>query len=492
MPEHSCRICRVYTRMDMGGVENAILQLLREVDQTHMVVTHLEGMRAPEAREAAARYSFLEGPRFAPLMAACADASITHLHTINDHLLGPLAAQISGTNRIVQTIHNDFQPSATHMVDHSIVVGAHQLEQISTPRRACFIPNGVAVPDQLPEFQFWCEAGVDRPLRLVELRRPDKPMSFTLEQIAATGALEGLDFEGTGIGFDTPSTHPRIRNIGPIENPYPLVAQADVLVMGTRFETFGRTVYEAMAWGTLAMATPVPAFRGVFGEDELAFFSGHQLESSAAELRGRLDSWAGDPGSCRERREANHRRIRDEFSIQHTTKSTTDLYTALESGSPSPRSFHPSDLEGCSPEEFGAIMDALLSPGPFEQQRDFAALPRTARAIVLWTLVQTGRALADQRLRLLERALQLAGPRPILCLDLARELGKKGARDKALKLFRQTVSLDPQNVEAHLRCVEMHLQMGDNKGGRRALDEAMEANPGVPYLQQLAAELSPC
>ena len=29
-------------------------------------------------------------------------------------------------------------------------------------------------------------------------------------------------------------------------------------------------------------------------------------------------------------------------------------------------------------------------------------------------------------------------------------------------------------------------------GAQRALDGAIEANPGVPYLQQLAAELSPC
>ena len=61
---------------------------------------------------------------------------------------------------------------------------------------------------------------------------------------------------GHRIGFDAACDDPRVHNMGPIPDPSPLLASADVLVMATTTETFGRTVYEAMAAGTLAMVTP--------------------------------------------------------------------------------------------------------------------------------------------------------------------------------------------------------------------------------------------
>ena len=60
------RICRVYPRLDMGGAENAIVQLLEEIDETHMVVTHMEGMRAPDAQASAERYTFCKAPASHP------------------------------------------------------------------------------------------------------------------------------------------------------------------------------------------------------------------------------------------------------------------------------------------------------------------------------------------------------------------------------------------------------------------------------------------
>jgi hypothetical protein len=474
MSESPPRICRVYSRMDMGGAENAILQLLQEIDSTHMVVTHLEGMRAPQAREAAERYTFLEGPRFAPLMAAMAEAQITHLHTINDHLLGPLAALLSGARHIIHTVHNDFQPLACSLVDHSIVVGKTLLSQISTPGRATFIPNGVGVPDALPEFRLWCEPGEERPLRIVELRRPDKLMSTTLDQIAASGALDGLDYEGVGIGFETPSSDPRIRNIGPLSDPYPELARADILVMGTTTETFGRTVYEAMAWGALPVATPIPAFREVFSDEEVDYFSGHNPKIEA------------NPEGYRTRRVSNHRRVLECFDIRTMAGRTNALYDWLETQPPPPRSFSPDDLTGTSPEAFGFVMDELLSPGPFNCQAEFSSLPPKVRGIVLWAMVRSGVAREDQRTPLLARAYTLCGPRPVLCVDLGHALLRRRDRRKAEALFGQAAALDPSNMEAHLGRMDARTQMGDKEGARAVLEQALRDNPGVSYLQKLA------
>jgi len=376
-------------------------------------------------------------------------------------------------------------------VDHSIVVGHHQLSRSPTPSRVSFIPNGIRIPEALPDFQFWCEPGIDRPLRLVELRRPDKLMSLTLDQIAGTGALDGLDFEGTGIGFDTPSTHPRIQNIGAQANPYPILAQADLLIMGTTTETFGRTVYEAMAWGTLPITTPIPAFRQVFSDQEVGYFSGFELETGARELRKMIDALAQDPRRCRNQREANHRHILQEFSVQCMSEKTESLYGRLSDLPRPPRNFGPEDLEGTTPEAFGFVMDNLLSTEDFYCQEAFTALPPAARGIVLWSLVKTGRALPDQRVPLLARAMQLTGPRPILCMDLASELLTRGDLPRAEALYAQAASLDPADVEAHLCRVDIRIQRGDRPGAFQALREARQANPEVPYLEQLADSLPP-
>ena len=95
----------------------------------------------------------------------------------------------------------------------------------------------------------------------------------------------------------------------------------------------------------------------------------------------------------------------------------------------------------------------LLTPccsEPLTCQAQFDQLPPTARAIVLWALVRTQRALPENRPRLLARAFTLAGPRPILCMDLGHALRDLGDLERAEKLYKQTTQLDPQNAEAHL------------------------------------------
>ena len=175
------RIGRVYPRLQMGGAENAIIQLLEQIGDTHMIVTHVDGMRAEEAKALADRYTLLSKPRFCGLLEALSEVDVVHIHTINDHPLIPLAAQLSGAPTIVQTVHNHFSPKYCHFVDHSIVVGLELLDRVVTPGRTTHISNGVACPKTLLPFQPWFVE--DRPVRLVELRRPDKQMAHWMDWI---------------------------------------------------------------------------------------------------------------------------------------------------------------------------------------------------------------------------------------------------------------------------------------------------------------------
>jgi tetratricopeptide (TPR) repeat protein len=261
--------------------------------------------------------------------------------------------------------------------------------------------------------------------------------------------------------------------------------------MGTTTETFGRTVYEAMAWGTIPVATPIPAFREVFSDKEVDYFSGHDPATSAREFRQIIARIEADPEGYRARRVSNHRRVLESFDIRTMATRTDALYDWLETQSPPPRSFSPDDLVGTSAEAFGFVMDTLLSPGPFDCQAEFSALPPKARGIVLWAMVRSGVAREEQRTPLLARAYTLCGPRPVLCVDLGHALLKRRDRRKAEALFGQAAALDPCNMEAHLGRMDARTQMGDKEGARAVLEQALRDNPGVSYLQKLADSTSP-
>jgi hypothetical protein len=472
MAEYRHQICRVYPRLQMGGAENAIVQLLKFIPDTHMIVTHVDGMRAEEAKASADRYTLLGTTRFAPLVRFLSEAPITHIHTINDHLLIPLAAQLAGVSRIVQTVHNEFEPQYCHFVDHSILVGDMLTDQIATPGRSTVVPNGVPSPDELPEFTPWCAPGVTRPIVLMELRRPDKTMGATLEQIASTGALDGIDYQIIGVGFDTPSDNPRVNNVGPIADPYPLLASADLLCMGTAAETFGRTAYEAMAFGTLLITTPLPAFTEVFTQGELNYFSSHDLEKCAQELRALIDTLAADPAGYMARREANHQLIRDNYSTRIYADRTEEVYADIRARPPAYRNFVPQDLDGTDLDEFGAIVDDLFAPGPFTCLERMQHLPSRTRAIVIWLLIRRGLVPPEEHLGLLARIYQDLGPRCIVNLDLGRALESVGQLEQAVSVLRQASSLDPHNLDPQIAMINALDALGDRVGASKALTAA--------------------
>jgi hypothetical protein len=477
MTDYRHQICRVFPRLQMGGAENAIVQLLDFIPDTHMIVTHMDGMRAEQARASADRYTLLGTNKFAPLVRLLSEAPLTHIHTINNHLLIPLAAQLAGVQRIVQTVHNDFEPEYCHFVDHSILVGDMLTNQIATPGRSTVVPNGVPCPHELPEFTPWCAPGVKRPLVLVELRRPDKAMSATLEQIANTGALDGIDYQIVGIGFDTPSDNPRVNNVGPMADPYPLLASADVLCMGTVTETFGRTAYEAMAFGTLAIATPIPAFTEVFTQNELRYFSSHDVGKCALELRAFIDTLAGDPAGYMARRAANHRLVRDNYSTRICADRTQEIYALTQARPPAYRNFEPQDLDDTDLEEFGTIMDDLFSPGPFTCLERMQQLPTKARAIAVWLLVRRGLVRPEQHLTLLAKVYKDLGPRCIVNLDLGRALGAAGHLEQAVAVSRQATKLDPHNLEPQIALINALDSLGDKVEAARALTAARQLYP---------------
>lgn len=58
-----------------------------------------------------------------------------------------------------------------------------------------------------------------------------------------------------------------VRSIGELDNPYPVYAQAEVSVLTSSAESFGLSLLEAALLETPIVATDIPAFREVLGDD---------------------------------------------------------------------------------------------------------------------------------------------------------------------------------------------------------------------------------
>lgn len=491
---HTHRIARVYPRLDVGGAERGILQLLAEIPDTHMVVTHVEGLLAPRARELAAHYTLCRPPRFCSLLDALRGCEVVHAHTINDHPLIPLAAQLAGPRVFVQTVHNRFEAQASLFVDHSIVLGAESAALLDAPGRTRVIPSAVVAPEELPTFQPWTVDG--RRLRLVEVRRPDKEMAFTLEQLLASAALEDLDCEARIVGCEGESPDPRITLLGPLDDPRDEVARADLLVHGSATETFGRTVAEAMAWGTPALATPLPALREAFtpGAGDaggVATFPGFEVEEAAAALRELIDGPLRDPQHYLRVRAANHRLVRERFSVASMAAATREVY--LEVGAAdhrSERNFRPEDAEGGDLELFGTLVDDLLEGQPPRQVSRYGELAPGLRGIYLWLAARSGRLPAQQRLPALAQALRLLGERPVVCLDLARELRAGGRASQALRLLVHYNQLRPWSLVGWVERVDLLMQSRQPSAALEAVEGALAAIPGAPPFVDLRERLA--
>lgn len=485
-PASAHGVTRVYPRLTIGGAEADILVLLEGIGDTHMVVTEVEGLAAERARTLAARYTKLQAPRFASLLAAMSRTSLVHLHTINDHPLAPLAAQLAGAPRIVQTVHNDFDCESSHFVDHSIVVAPETKWRIEAPSRSTCISSGILVPPApLPRAPL---GEPRRPLRLLEIRRPEKAMFVTLEQIVATGQLDDLPLEVTIVGIDGENGDPRVRRVGAVADPTPYLAEADIVVHGSAAETFGRVVFEALAQGALVAASPLPPFRRAASAGAaLHLFQDLSPTGAAAGVRTLLRQLEA-PAAWSTTRQRNHNYVRNHHGTQLMVARTRQVYAGVQGREPPPRNFLREDAEG-DLGLFGATVDALL-----ERRRPpalFAGMlsPRQ-QATLLWISARHGllrRALVPAAL---ERALAVLGPRHLLLLDLAKHLVAGGDVRGALPFLAGAVELDPDKVSPYLGLVTLHLALRQTEPARAWYERLGARWPEHPALAAIGQKLA--
>ncbi len=472
------RIVRLYPRMVMGGAELHILQLLAAFPGSALVVPGVDGVAAEAARPLVSRYTRVERPRLAGTVRACRDADILHIHTINNDPVLGLAAQLSGADRIVQTIHNQISADYNLFADHSFAVGTDTIALQPAPGRVSTVVEGVRCPDVLPERTPW----LGRPLRVLEVRRPDKDMAFTVAELLRAGAWDGVDVEVRVVGISDASDDPRLTHLGLVADARPHFAWADMVVHGSAAESFGRVVYEAMAFGALPVATPLPAFSQRLVHREQVWLTDDMTVAAGVRCVREAVGVLRDAARVAALIQANHRWVLAHASSAAMEHSYRAGYAALPAAPPVPRSIVADDVPDAHLDAFGAIVDALqynapIAPGAID------ALPMRTRALAFWCLADFKRVNMATSLRLLRVARQVLGPRPTLLRSLAVTLRELGQRDEAATVFAAAIAADPAVVAPYLELAEHHIRRRNIGEARAVLQQLQSAVPAFPASQ---------
>lgn len=469
----------------MGGVERHVLELLEGFPGTEMVVPGIEGWAAQQAKKLAGKYTFIARPRFADVVRAVRGADIAHIHTINNDPVLAAAVQIAAPRRIVVTVHNEFDSHYSEFADRTLVFSPALLPLSASPSRTRFLPYGIPLPQAMQREP----ATAPRPVRLLEVRRPDKPMSCLLADVLSHPLLQGLELEARVVGVSGDVNDGRVTNLGEVEDPTEHMQWADLIVHFSETETFGRVVYESMAHGALPVVTPLPVFQHYLaGAPQAWCAADHTLAACATTLRDAIVA-SQDAQRLQLERERNFAWLQQTVSNQVMLERIAREYDEVASQPPAPKSFGPDDVPEGELDRLGEVLDALVVARQPVSATELAGLSASAQGVAKWACGLDAMRPAPERFAALIEALRLSGPR----LDVTRQLGalalELGEVELAASALQTAVQLDPHIVWPYLSLLEAHAKAGQLGQALQAAEGLVQHNPQYPEGPALVARL---
>lgn len=334
------RVLHVLCDLSPGGAEHLVLELCRRRGPgVEVEVATVFGGGALEAPLRAAgatlsigsrRQARVIAPTLRRLSSAVARADVVHTHLFAGDTWGRVAALLARHPAVVTTEHNvnvdetwQIVPKralarvSRRVVCVSEAVARHtrEVERIAAPVEV--IPNGVDVerfrPVERPP-----RRGADVRLLAVGRRVPQKGFDVLL---AALPAGVRLTIAGEG-PFAPP--HPQVEWLGYVADPAPLYAEADILVVPSRWEGFGLAAAEGMAAGLPVVASAVDGLVEVVGAAGVLVPPG-DVEALRAALVALLD----DPGRRHELGIAARERAVARYSIVGMVRAYEALYARV-------------------------------------------------------------------------------------------------------------------------------------------------------------------
>ena len=389
MPPNSpkkIKIARIITRMDLGGAQQAVLHLSRNLDPhrfEQMVITGDGGLLLAElsAIQNIQHHVIPEMTRRIGLGGTWDDMrsvqricnilrrfkpDIVHTHTPKAGIVGRWAAKLAGVPRIMHTYHGfGFSPQHPTWqkaffvgLERATALITSQFVAVSDPNRALgqsyriFLREECALIRSGVEFADFHTTGIDKIKKKIELGfepsdkivgvvasfTPAKALHLFLEA-AATIAKEipGVRFLMVGDGSLRPQLEsqaeslglrPALQMLGWRRDVPELVRTFDVFLLTSLWEGLPRSLVEAFLSGVPAVASHVDGIGEVVQEGRNGFLvpAGNAEAMAAAVIRLLKDE------SLRHALGEQARSSVDDFSAEKMLKDYSELYENISAG----------------------------------------------------------------------------------------------------------------------------------------------------------------
>ncbi|MCB9777831.1 MAG: glycosyltransferase [Alphaproteobacteria bacterium] len=317
------RILHVICDLAGGGAERLVLDLCRSGGGAfahHVAPLHDTGVLRRAFVDAGVPIHDLGRTRGRPGLRAalrlarlCRGFDVVHTHLWAGDTWGRLAAGLAGHPCVVTTEHNTRPEDpwrerlsvALHPVSRVVVAVSPDAAEVAV--RAGVPAAKVLVIDNGVDLSRFSAVPRDRPVRRVlGIGRLTRQKGFDIAA-AAVAQVDGLELGLAGAGEEAfPLRQAGADLLGWRDDVQPLLADADIAVVPSRWEGFGLVAAEALATGIPVVASDIPALRRVVGdagllvppEDVDALAAALRALRDDASLRTRLAT-AGPPQAAR-------------------------------------------------------------------------------------------------------------------------------------------------------------------------------------------------
>ncbi|MES2644656.1 MAG: glycosyltransferase [Myxococcota bacterium] len=340
------RVLHVLNDLSSGGAERLVLELCRRrAPDIEVAVATVGGLGPLEDAFRGAGISLLVGDRprrhlglraIARLARAMDDIDVVHTHLFAGDTWGRLAVMVArarsarGDGRrpiVVTTEHNVNRDETWQRGVKRVLAPVSDAIVCVSEAAAAYtrdvegIPGVRVLPNGIDRTRFGAHRGSGTGgTRVLAIGRRVPQKGFDVLVAALPDGMH-LDIVGEG---PWRVDHPRVRYLGRREDVPALLADADILVVPSRWEGFGLAAAEGLAAGVAVVASDVDGLREVVGDAGLLVPPG-----DVTALHNALVRLGADPTLRRALGEQGRARVAARFDIRDTVDRYERLYREL-------------------------------------------------------------------------------------------------------------------------------------------------------------------
>ncbi|MDQ7062686.1 MAG: glycosyltransferase [candidate division KSB1 bacterium] len=464
------KIAHLFFLMDYGGVERNILNLCNaSIDQGHeikVIISHRLGHMANLLPPEVELILLPPSGKMVSLIHHLKKVNVCHVHSTNFNPFFIWAASIADVPILVNSVEASIQYPFSAYCDFIVCPSYFVRNLQSRMTQIRVIYNGVASIHHRSNRK---KTSKDK-IIVAEIRRPNKELFYSLEQLIPHLSIEGAEVEGWILGQEGKSTE-RIKYKGFVKNPASLLKQADFVVHFSKHEALSNAIIEAMAVGAIPIASLVGGIAEIIEHEKNGFLVPpdrcRNMETLINLLRQLLKDYYQNRQHFEQIRFRGFQKIEKQFTLEKMHQQHMELYHQLWQNTSYPKKRALAPLIESKDEETCKVFLALLEGYSFNPEHgiqqlrgmDLTIFSEKQRAFLLGILAQNAMQKGQYQIakQLLQYATTLWKEDFYLNLNLGICLKELNKYDEAEAVLIQAHYLMPDEIEPYLLLLELYI-----------------------------------